>query len=93
MRTESNLARGTFPQLRIALLHGLTWKLFSLYYEIETIKSGLEVSYVITLLLFHVIMIDCWSQLQVDKQLLLRVNNIGSVARAPALSPADGEQS
>ena len=50
MRTESNLARGIFPQLRIALLHGLTWKLFSLYYEIEAIKSGIEVRYVITLL-------------------------------------------
>ena len=48
MRTESNLARGIFPQLRIALLHGLTWKLYSLYYEIEAIKSELEVRYVIS---------------------------------------------
>ena len=47
MRTESNLARGIFPQLRIALLSGLTWKLYSLYYEIEAIKSELEVRYVI----------------------------------------------
>jgi len=62
MRTESNLARGIFLQLRVALLHGLTWKLFSLYYEIETIKSGLEVGYVITLLVFHVIIsIACLS--------------------------------
>ena len=87
MRTESNLARGVFPQLRIALLHGLTWKLFALYYEIETIKAELEVGYVITLPIFHVM--DCLFQLQVDKQLL----RIGSIARTPVPSPADGEQS
>jgi len=43
MRTESNHARGTFHQLRIALLGGLTCKLLSLYYQIESIKSELEV--------------------------------------------------
>jgi len=43
MRVESNRAPGTFNQLRIALLHGLTYKLFSLYYQIEAIKSQLEV--------------------------------------------------
>jgi len=90
MRTESNLARGIFPQLRIALLHGLTWKLLSLYYEIEAIKSELEVRYVISLLAFHVTV--AVSQLQVDKQ-LLRVNNMGNVARTLVLSPADGKRS
>ena len=43
MRVESNRAPGTFNQLRVALLHGLTYKLFSLYYQIEAIKSQLEV--------------------------------------------------
>ena len=43
MRVESNRAHGTFNQLRVALLHGLTYKLFSLYYKIEAIKSELEV--------------------------------------------------
>ena len=89
MRTESNLARGIFPQLRVAL-HGLTWKLLSLYYEIEAIKLELEVRYVILSFVFHVI--DYLSQLQVDKQ-QLRVNNVGNVARMAVLSPADGNQS
>jgi len=43
MRVESNRAPGTLNQLRVALLHGLTYKLFSLYYQIEAIKSELEV--------------------------------------------------
>jgi len=43
MRMESHHAQGTLNQLRVALLHGLTFKLFSLYYQIEAIKSELEV--------------------------------------------------
>ena len=43
MRVESNRAPGTFNQLRIALLHGLTYQLFALYYKIEAIKSELKV--------------------------------------------------
>jgi len=43
MRVESNSAPGTLNQLRVALLHGLTYKLLSLYYQIEAIKSELEV--------------------------------------------------
>ena len=43
MRAESNSAPGTFDQLRVALVHGLTYKLFCLYYQIEAIKSKLEV--------------------------------------------------
>jgi hypothetical protein len=50
MRVESNSAPRTFNQLRLALVHGLTYKLFCLYYQIETIKSELEVRY--TLFLF-----------------------------------------
>jgi hypothetical protein len=38
--------------------------------------------------------IDDWSQLQVDKQLLrVRVNNVGNVAHTSALSPAHGKLS
>jgi hypothetical protein len=49
MRIESNHARGTFQQLRVALLRGLTCKLYSLYGRIESIKSELEVHRVILL--------------------------------------------
>jgi len=50
MRLESNHAQGIFDQLRVALLHGLTFKLFSLRFQIEAIKSRLEVCF--TLFLF-----------------------------------------
>ena len=43
LRVESNRAPGTFNQLRLAVLHGLTYKLLSLFYQIEAIKSDLEV--------------------------------------------------
>jgi len=43
MRVESNRAPGTLNQLRVALMHGLTYKLLSLYDQIEAIKSELEV--------------------------------------------------
>ena len=43
MRVESNSAPGTFNQLRVALLHGLTYKLLSLYNQIQAIKSEVEV--------------------------------------------------
>jgi len=42
-RLESNQAQGTFNQLRVALLHGLTYRLLSLSYRIGAIKSELEV--------------------------------------------------
>ena len=54
MRLESNRAPGTFNQLRVALLHGLTFRLFSLYYQIEAIKSELEVMFH-TLLVRHAV--------------------------------------
>jgi hypothetical protein len=54
MRTRSNLFRGLFQQLRIALLDGLTCKLLSLYYQIEAIKSELEVRCT-TLVVYHIV--------------------------------------
>ena len=54
MRTESNLSRGIFQQLHIALLGGLTYKLLSLYYQIEAIKSELEV-HCTTLVVYHIV--------------------------------------
>jgi len=42
---ESNHAKGTFQQLRIAVQGGLTCRLYALYYRIETIKSRLEVCF------------------------------------------------
>jgi len=44
MRMESNHARGIFQQLRLAVQHGLTCKLFALYYRIEALKSRLELA-------------------------------------------------
>ena len=49
MRVESNHAQGTFNQLRVSLLHGLTYRLYSLYYQIEAIKSELEVRFILSL--------------------------------------------
>ena len=54
MRTESNLSRGVFQQLHIALLGGLTCKLLSLYYQIEDIKSELEVRCTM-MLIYHIV--------------------------------------
>jgi len=57
MRVESNRAPGTLNQLRVAFLHGLTYKLFSLYYQIEAIKSELEVRWA-PLLILHAVYDD-----------------------------------
>ena len=54
MRVESNHARGAFQQLRVALLRGLTCRLYSLYCRVKIIKSKLEVRYT-TPLVRHVI--------------------------------------
>lgn len=53
MRLISNHAQGTFNQLRVALLHGLTYNLYSLYYRIEGIKSELEVRFTLSLFIMH----------------------------------------
>jgi hypothetical protein len=52
MRVESNHARGPFQQLRLAIQRRLTWRLYVLYYQIEGMKSKLEV-YQTTLLVRH----------------------------------------
>ena len=49
MRLERNDAQGTFNQLRVALLHSLTYRLYSLYYQIEAIKSELKVRFTLSL--------------------------------------------
>ena len=51
MRVESNLARGPFQQLHLAILHSLTCRLYVLYFRIEGMKSKLEVCQ--TALLVH----------------------------------------
>ena len=83
MRTESNHARGTFQQLRITL-GGLTCKLLSLYYQIESIKSELEVCTPVSL---SITPSPTMSQLEVDKQQL----NIGSGTSILVASPTDGK--
>ena len=60
MRVESNNAWGTFRQLRLALLRGLTFRLHCLYCRIEVIKSKLVVHYT-TLVVQHVINDECLS--------------------------------
>jgi len=52
MRVESNHARGTCQQLRLAVRRGLTCRLYALYYRIEAIKLTLEVR-LTTLCLSH----------------------------------------
>ena len=71
MRTESNHARGTFRQLRIALLGGLTYRLLSLYYQIESIKpeADLEVCTPVSRCLYLTPPLTV-AQLEVDKQRL-----------------------
>jgi len=44
MRVESNHARGTCQQLRLAVRCGLTCRLYALYYRIEAVKSTLELA-------------------------------------------------
>jgi len=44
MRVESNQARGTPQQLRLAIQHGLTWRLCTLRYQIAAIGSSLELA-------------------------------------------------
>jgi hypothetical protein len=88
MRTESNHARGTFRQLRIALLGGLTYRLLSLSYQIEFIKSDLEVctpGQCRRLSSHHRDLTV--PQLEVDKQRL----DTESGASAPVPGPADSK--
>ncbi|KAH9976139.1 hypothetical protein BGW80DRAFT_1291575 [Lactifluus volemus] len=43
MRMESHRAHGIFQQLRLAVCHGLTWKLYVLSSQIEVIRVKVEV--------------------------------------------------
>lgn len=81
MRVESNSAPGTFSQLRVALLHDLTYKLFSLYYQIKAIKSELEVRCALFLFIMQSMMVP---QLKVDKQ---QLNDTETVTVAEVPSP------
>jgi len=85
MRFESNHAQGSFNQLRVALLHGLTYKLYSLYHQIEAIKSQLEVRFTIFLVIMQSITV---SQVAIDKQ---HLNSMEIVTSAAMFSPADSK--
>ena len=84
MRTESNHSRGTFQQLRITLMGGLACKLLSLYYQIDSIKSELEVCTPVSLPITPSLTV---TQLEVDKQQL----NMGSGVGGLVASPTDGK--
>ena len=81
MRTESNHARGTFQQLRIALVGGLTCKLLSLYNQIETIKFDLEVCTPVSLSIAPSLTV---TQLEVDKQQLNTERDTHALVPGPA---------
>ena len=74
---ESNRARGTFQQLRLATQRRLTWRLYSLYYRIETLKSRLEVCWTSLLEYAQLIMA---AQLATDEQQLILAEGATSVA-------------
>ena len=82
MRLESNHARGTYNQLRVAFLHGLTYRLYSLYYQIEAIKSELEVRSTLSLSIMQSMTV---SQVKIDKQ---QLNNVEIITSAVIPSPA-----
>ena len=73
---ESNRARGTFQQLRLATQRRLTWRLYSLYYRIETLKSRLEVCWASLLEYAQLIMVV---QLATDEQQLILAEGATSV--------------
>jgi hypothetical protein len=87
MRLDSNQARGTFNQLRVVLLHNLTYKLYSLYYQIEAIESELEVRFTFSLKLF-IVQSMMVLQVEIDKQ---QLNNVEIVTSAEVPRPVDGE--
>jgi len=86
MRLESNHAQGTFNQLRVALLHGLTYKLYSLYYQIEAIKSGLEVCFTLALFFMQSMTV---SPVEIDKQ---QLNNVEIATSAGVPRPVDSKR-
>ena len=72
MRSQSNLARWPFQQLRLAIQCGLTCRIYVLYYRIESIKTKLEVSRTTLLRLVHHMYSISSSQLAIDDQQLGR---------------------
>ena len=82
---ESHRAQGTLNQLRVALLHGLTFKLFSLYYQIEAIKSELEVCFTLSFFIVQSVMM---SQVELDKH---QLHNVEIVSNAVMHSPANSK--
>jgi hypothetical protein len=86
MRLESNHARGTFNQLRVALLHSLTYRLYSLYCQIEGIKSGLEVRFTFSL---FIVQSMTSSQVGIDKQ---QLKNAEIITSAEVARPVDGKR-
>ena len=85
LRLENSHAQGTFNQLRVALLHGLTYKLFSLYNQIEGIKLELEVRS--TLPSFITQLMTAF-QVEIDKQ---QLNTVEVITNAVTPSPTDSE--
>ena len=82
---ESHRAQGTLNQLRVALLYGLTFKLFSLYYQIEATKSELEVRFTFSL---FIVQSMTMSQVELDKH---QLNNVEIVASAVIYSPVNSK--
>jgi hypothetical protein len=89
MRLKSNYAQGTFNQLRVTILHGLTYKLYSLYYQVEAIKSELEVRFTFPLFTMQS-MTASESQVKIDRQQLS--NNMEIITSAEVPRPADGKR-
>ena len=83
MRVESNYGPGTFQQLGLALLRGLTCRLYSLRYRVEALKSKLEVR---ATALFHFVMsLMTASQLEIDeRQLSMTESASSTVVPGPA---------
>ena len=84
MRTESNHARGTFHQLRIALLGGLTCNFFPCITKLNPSSQNSRYVQQSRHLSHHPLTV---SQLEVDKQQL----NTESGASALVPGPADGK--
>jgi len=66
-------------------MHGLTFKLYSLYYRIEAIKSELEVCLTLTLFIMQSMTV---SQVEIDKQ---QLNNVEIAIGAEVARPVGGK--
>ena len=86
MRMESHDAQGGFNQLRVALEHGLTCKLYSLSCQIEAIKSQLQVRFTLSLFIMQSMTV---SQVEIDNQQLNNVE-LEIITSVEVPSPVDG---